>query len=68
MSLCKCDDDMRVITLMSHDLAEIDHIRLSLFQIRVENLKRGPPGFQFFVYFMTFLMSSDLRTNYSTVF
>ena len=33
------------------DRAEIDHIRLVFFQIRVENLKRGPPGFQFFVCF-----------------
>ena len=51
--------------LASHNQAEIDHIRLSFFQIRVENLKRGPPGFQFFAYFMTFLTSSDLRTNHS---
>ena len=45
-------------SLTSHDLAEIDHIRLLFFQIRVENLKRGPPGFQFFVYFMTFFVFS----------
>ena len=38
------------------------------FQIRVQNLKSDPPGFQFLAYFMTFLMSSDLRTNHSAVF
>ena len=37
--------------LTSHNRAEIDHIRLVFFQIRVENLKRGPPSFQFFVCF-----------------
>ena len=47
--------------------AEVDHRRLLFFQIRVENLKRGSPGFQFFAYFMTFLTSSDLRTNHSAV-
>ena len=38
-------------TLISHNQAEIDHIRLLFFQIRIENLKRGPSGFQFFVCF-----------------
>ena len=56
------------IPLTSHNQAEIDHIRLLFFQIRVENLKRGPPGFQFFAYFITFLTSSDLRTNHTVVF
>ena len=56
-----------LIPLTSHDWAEIDHIRLLFFQITVENLKRGPHGFKFFVYFVTFLMSSDLRINHSTV-
>ena len=37
--------------LTSHNRAEIDHIRLVFFQIRVENLKRGLPSFQFFVCF-----------------
>ena len=37
--------------LTSHNRAEIDHIKLVFFQIRVENLIRGPPGFQFFVCF-----------------
>ena len=37
--------------LKSHNQTEIDHVRLVFFQIRVENLKRGPPGFQFFVRF-----------------
>ena len=37
--------------LASHFRAEIDHIRLVFFQIRVENLKRGPPSFQCFVGF-----------------
>ena len=55
------DGDMWVDPVTSLDQAEIDHIRLVLLQIRVENLKRGPPGFQgFFV-----LMSSGLRTNHS---
>ena len=36
---------------MSHNRAEIAHIRLVFFQIRVEKRKRGPPGFQFFVCF-----------------
>ena len=62
------DDDMEVILLTSHNRAEIDHIRLLFIQIRVENLKRGQPGFQVFAYFMMFLTSSDLRTNHSTVF
>ena len=62
------DDDMCVIPLMSHNWAEVDHIRLSFFQIKVEKGKRGLPGFQFFAYFMTFLMSSDLRTSHSAVF
>ena len=52
-------------TLMSHNRVEVNHKRLSLFHIRVENVKRGPRGFQFFAYFMTFLMSFDLRTNHS---
>ena len=54
--------------LMSHDRAQVDHIRLLFFQIRVKNLKRSPPAFQFFAYFMTFLTSPDLRTNHSAVF
>ena len=55
------DGDMWVDPVISLDQAEIDHIRLVFLQIRVENLKRGPPGFQgFFV-----LMSSGLRTNHS---
>ena len=37
--------------LTSHNRAEIAHIRLVFFQIRVECRKRGPPGFQFFVCF-----------------
>ena len=37
--------------LMLHDQEEIDHVRLVFFQIRVENLKMGPSGFQFFVCF-----------------
>ena len=41
----------RWTSLTSHDQAEIDHIRLVFLQIRVENLKRGPPGFQIFVCF-----------------
>ena len=45
LMICGC------IPLTSDDQAEIDHIRLMFFQIRVENLKRGPPGFKFFVYF-----------------
>ena len=61
------DEDMHVDPLMSHDRVEIDHIRLLFFQIRVENLKRGPPGFQFFGYFVTFLTSSNLRNNYSII-
>ena len=35
----------------SHNQAEIDHTRLVFFQIRVEEGKKGPPGFQFFVCF-----------------
>ena len=34
---------------MSHDRPEIDQIRLVFYQIRVENLKRGPPGFQLYM-------------------
>ena len=34
------------LPLTLHDRAEIDHIRLVFSQIRVENRKRGPPGFQ----------------------
>ena len=34
---------------MSHDQAEIDHIRMVFFQIRVEKGKRGPPGFQLYM-------------------
>ena len=37
--------------LTSHNRAEIDHIRLAFFQIRVEDLKRGPSSFHFFVCF-----------------
>ena len=37
--------------LTSHFRGDIDHIKLLFFQIRVENLKRGPPSFQFFVCF-----------------
>ena len=44
--------------MMSHNRAEIDHIRLVFFQIRVEKGKRGPPGFQFFVCF-DIIMSED---------
>ena len=44
--------------LTSYDRAEIDHIRLAFFQIRSENLKRDPPGFQFFVCFDV-IMSED---------
>ena len=58
---------MHVDPLTSHNWVEDDHIRLSFFQIRVENLNRGPPDFQFFAYFMMFLTSSDLRTNHSAV-
>ena len=54
--------------LTLHNWAEFDHIRLSFFQIRVENLNRGLPDFQFFAYFMMFLTSSDLRTNHNAVF
>ena len=42
---------MQVDPSDAHDRAEIDHIRLVFFQIRVENLKRGPLGFQFFACF-----------------
>ena len=55
------DDDIRFDSLTSHNRTEIDHIRMLFFQIRFENLKRGPPGFQFFVCFMMFFKSSDLR-------
>ena len=34
---------------MSHNRAEIDHIRLVFFQIRVEKGKRGPPSFQLYI-------------------
>ena len=54
--------------LTSHNWVGVDHIRLSFFQISIENLKRGPPSFQFFAYFMMFLTSSDLRTNHSAWF
>ena len=37
--------------MTSHNRAEIDHIRLVFFQIRVEKVKKSPPGFQFFVCF-----------------
>ena len=37
--------------MTSYNRAEIDHIRLVFFQIRVKNLKKGQPGFQFFVCF-----------------
>ena len=53
--------------MTSHNQAEVDHMRLSFFQIRVEKGKRGPTSFQFFAYFM-FLTSSDLTTNHSAVF
>ena len=42
---------MQLDPLMSHNQEEIDHVRLVFFQIRVENLKMGPSGFQFFVCF-----------------
>ena len=45
------NNDMWWTPLTSHYRAEIDHIRLVIFQIRVENLKTGPPGFHFFVCF-----------------
>ena len=62
------NNDMRLDSSDITQSAEVDHIRLWLFEIRVENLKRGPSGFQFLAYFMTFLMSSYLRTNHSAVF
>ena len=40
--------------MTSHNQAEVDHMSLSFFEIRVENRKRGPPGFQFFAYFYVF--------------
>ena len=66
--MIQIDDDMCLDPLTSHNRAEVDHIRLLFFEIRAENLKRGPSGFQFFAYFMMFLMSSNLRTNHSAVF
>ena len=45
------DDDIHVHPITTHDQAEIDHIRLVLFQIKVEKGKRGLSGFQFFVCF-----------------
>ena len=38
----------------SHNQAEDDHMKLSFLEIRVENGKRGPLGFQFFAYFYVF--------------
>ena len=37
------------LPLTSHNRAEIDHIRLVFFQIRVEKRKRGPPSFQMYM-------------------
>ena len=45
------DDDMWMHPVTSYSWAEIDHIRLVFFQIRVEKVKRGPSSFQFFVCF-----------------
>ena len=45
------DDDIRCTPLTTHDRTEIDHIKLVVFQIKVEKGKRGPSGFQFFVCF-----------------
>ena len=36
---------------MSQNQEEIDYVRLVFFQIRVQNLKMGPSGFQFLVCF-----------------
>ena len=46
----------------SHNQVEIVHIRLVLFQIRVESRKKGPPGFQFFVCFD--LIRSEHQSQY----
>ena len=45
------NDDMWMDSMTSHDRAEIVHIRLVFFQIRVENLKIGPPIFSIFCLF-----------------
>ena len=41
------DDDIQVHPMTTCDQAEIDHIRLVLFQIKVAKGKRGLSGFQF---------------------
>ena len=50
--------------LTSHDQAEIDHIRLVFFQIRVESQKRVHPVFSF----LFVLTSPGLRTNHNAGF
>ena len=48
---------------MSHNRAEIDHIRLVFFQIRVEKGKRGPPSFQLYIILCLGHKSKQSRHN-----
>ena len=49
------------LPLTSHNRAEIDHIRLVFFEIRVEKGKRGPAGFQLYMILCLGCISKQLR-------
>ena len=53
------------LPLASQNQADIDHIRLSFFQIRIESSKRGLPGFQ--MYMILFLGGISKQTRHNWV-
>ena len=51
------------IPLISHGQAEINHITLVFFQIRVKKGRRGPHGFQLYMILCLDHKSKQLRHN-----